>query len=640
MFDLFRSRAKAVRYLLGAVLMVVALSMVVTLIPGFGSGGGSRDQIVAEIGSDVITWREAYLNVQRAIRNKAFPIELKYVYVPQLVDRMIVERALAYQAERLGFQVSDEEVQVGIRSILPQLFQDGKFVGTEIYARFLAEQNLTIPEFEANVRKQMLLVKLQNLVAGSVVVTPAEIELEYRRENEKVKLQYVAISPAKYRPQVTVSAEEIRTYFEKSRDLYRIPPKRSLALLVADEAEVEKRITVPESELRRAYEANKEQFRTPEQVKVRQILLNTTDKPKEEIPKIQAKAEELLKQIKSGADFATLARKFSEHQESASKGGDMGWIARGQAAFESTVFAMKPNQISDVVRTESGFHILQVLAKEEARLKPFEEVKGQLAQERKKQLVVEAMHSLTEQAQEELAKSPQQAEQIARRLGLQFVKAEKVGPGDPVPEIGVNREFEEALAGLQKGQVTQVMQGRGNKLVVAVLTDIFPERPAELSEVESQIKDRLASEKAAQLVEQRAREAAEKAKTFNGDLKKVAQAMGLEVKTTQDFGQDGAADGVGAASQLPDAFRLPVGGVFGPVVIGDQRFICKLESKTAVDMSQLPARRESLVASIKSKKARPREDFFEDGLLAALLNEGKVKKHQEVISRLIASFQG
>jgi peptidyl-prolyl cis-trans isomerase D len=640
MFDLFRSRAKAVRYLLGAVLMVVALSMVVTLIPGFGSGGGSRDQIVAEIGSDVITWREAYLNVQRAIRNKAFPIELKYVYVPQLVDRMIVERALAYQAERLGFQVSDEEVQVGIRSILPQLFQDGKFVGTEIYARFLAEQNLTIPEFEANVRKQMLLVKLQNLVAGSVVVTPAEIELEYRRENEKVKLQYVAISPAKYRPQVTVSAEEIRTYFEKSRDLYRIPPKRSLALLVADEAEVEKRITVPESELRRAYEANKEQFRTPEQVKVRQILLNTTDKPKEEIPKIQAKAEELLKQIKSGADFAALARKFSEHQESASKGGDMGWIARGQAAFESTVFAMKPNQISDVVRTESGFHILQVLAKEEARLKPFEEVKGQLAQERKKQLVVEAMHSLTEQAQEELAKSPQQAEQIARRLGLQFVKAEKVGPGDPVPEIGVNREFEEALAGLQKGQVTQVMQGRGNKLVVAVLTDIFPERPAELSEVESQIKDRLASEKAAQLVEQRAREAAEKAKTFNGDLKKVAQAMGLEVKTTQDFGQDGAADGVGAASQLSDAFRLPVGGVFGPVAIGDQRFICKLESKTAVDMSQLPARRESLVASIKSKKARPREDFFEDALLAALLNEGKVKKHQEVISRLIASFQG
>lgn len=640
MFDLFRSRAKAVRYLLGAVLMVVALSMVVTLIPGFGSGGGPRDQIVAEVGSDVITWREAYLNVQRAIRNKAFPMELKYLYVPQLVDHMIVERALAYQAERLGFQVSDEEVQVGIRSVLPQLFQDGKFVGTEIYARFLAEQNLTIPEFEANVRKQMLLVKLQNLVAGSVVVTPAEIELEYRRENEKVKLQYVAISPAKYRPQVTVSAEEIRAHFDKSRSLYRIPPKRSLALLVADEAEVEKRITVPESELRRAYEANKEQFRTPEQVKVRQILLNTTDKPKEEIPKIQAKAEELLKQIKSGADVATLARKFSEHQESASKGGDMGWIARGQAAFESTVFAMKPNQISAVVKTELGFHILQVLAKEEARLKPFEEVKGQLAQERKKQLVVEAMHSLTEQAQEELAKSPQQAEQIALRLGLQFVKAEKVGPGDPVPEIGVNRDFEEALAGLQKGQVTQVMQGRGNKLVVAVLTDIFPERPAELSEAESQIKDRLASEKTAQLVEQRAREAAEKAKTFNGDLKKVAQAMGLEVKTTQDFGQDGAADGVGAASQLPDAFRLPVGGVFGPVVIGDQRFICKLESKTAVDMSQLPARRESLVASIKSKKARPREDFFEDALLAALLNEGKVKKHQEVISRLIASFQG
>jgi peptidyl-prolyl cis-trans isomerase D len=635
----------------GPALRLAGIATLVMLVSGCGmlrvvadrwASRGVREEAVAEIGAEVLTVREFRSQMQAALRRRAFPSELAPVVAPQMIDRMITERALAYQAQRVGFRVSDEEVQVVIRSVLPQLFQDGKFVGTEIYARFLAEQNLTIPEFEAIMRKQMLLMKLENLVGEGVVVTPAEIEQEYRRRTEKVKLEYIALSGAGHRSQISVTAEEIRAYFEKQRDTFRIPARRSLALVLIDEGRVGRRVAIPEADLRRAYEAGKDRFRTPERVRVRHILLKTVEKAKEGIPKVEAQAEELLRQIRSGADFADAARRYSQDPGSASRGGDLGWIARGQTVknFEEAAFSLRPRQLSGVVRTEYGFHILQVLDREEARVQPFAEVKEQLAQERKGQLVLETMQALASQAHAELSKSPHEAERIAARLGLELINAEKVRAGDPLPEIGIDRELEGAVEGLQKGQVTPVLHAGGSKLVVAVVRDVFPAQLAELPEVQSQIRERLASEKLAQVLEQRAREALERAKSLDGDLKRVAQSMGLELRSTQEFGHDGAADGIGPASLVREGFARPVGAVFGPVAVAGQRFVCRVASKVVADMSGLAAQREAISASLKAQKARQRMELFEDSVLTALIGDGKVKRHQQVIERLVASYRG
>lgn len=642
MFDLFRSRAKAVRYLLGALLMLVAISMVVTLIPGFGTVGTDTEQPVAEIGGSVLSQREVQLQIQSALRNKLFTSDMAYLYVPQLIDQMITDRALAYEAERLGFRVSQADVAEMIRAALPQLYQDGKFVGREFYASFLAQQNMTIDQFETSVRNQMLLSRLRNLVIEGVVVTPAEIENEFRRRNEKVKLEYLVISPQKLRAQVSATPEEVKAYFEKNRDSFRIPQKRSFQMLVFDEARMGEKIQAPEAELRRVYETRRDQYRTPERVHVRHILLKTTEKPKDEAPKIKARAEELLKQVKSGGDFAELARKNSEDTVSAAKGGDIGWIARGQTvkAFEDTAFSLKPKQISNVISTEYGFHIIEVLEKEEARVKPFEEVKEEIAKELKRQRVFDMMQTSADQARAELNRNPQQAEQIAQRLGVPLIKVEKMASGDQVPEVGVNREFEEAIGSLDKGRVTPVLQVQGNKLVVAVLTDIFPARPAELSEVEKEIRESVISEKVGKLVEQRAAEALEKAKSLNGDLKKVAQATGAELKTTQEFGPDGAADGIGPASMVIEAFTKEAGSIFGPVVSGDQRFICKVAAKIPADMSRLQEQRSSVLTELKGRKAQQREDLFTDSLRTRLIKDGKLKIHEDVIRRLAAAYHG
>lgn len=642
MFDLFRSRAKAVRYLLGFVLMLVAISMVVTLIPGFGTQTDSSDQIVAEIGDQVLTLREVQWHVQREMRSRSFPADMTATMLPQIIERMITDRALAFQAGRMGFRVTEAELGDTIREALPQLFPDGKFVGREAYAAVLAQQNLSIEEFEATLHRQMLAMKLQHLAIEGAMVTPAEVEAEYRRRSEKARLEYVALSQGQYRDQVTVTPEEVRADYERNRSLLNIPQKRGFGLLVVDEEQVAKQVNIPEADVRRVYQENLDNFRLPERVRVRHILLKTTDVPQDEIPKIQARAEDLLKQIRAGADFAQLAGKHSQDAASAGNGGDLDWIVRGQTvkAFEDAAFSLKPKQLSNVIKTEYGFHILEVLERQEAHLKPFEEVKDQLAGEIKRQAVFEIIQRLADQARDEVSKSPQQAEQIAARLGIRFHKVDELAHGENVPEIGSNnQEFFEAIATLQPGEVTPVIQGQGNKLAVAVLTAIHPARPAELSEVEQGIRERLAEEKVGELLEKRAREAFEKAQAMGGDLRKLAQALRLELRTTQEFTADGAADGIGSAQQVYEAFTRPVGDVFGPVAVGEGRLICKIVSRTPADMSQLASQREAMVATVKSRKQGQRNELFEDSLRAALTREGKLKIYDNVIKRLIASYQ-
>ena len=155
MFDLFRSRDKAVRILLGALLLLVAFSMLTYLVPSYGNGSSSSDTVIAEIGKDSITLAEAQRLIQATVRGRQLPVEILPTYIPQMMDQMVTERAMVMEAERLGLQVSDAEVAESIRQLVPSLFPDGKFVGKEAYAAMLAQQNMTIDQFETDLKRQV-----------------------------------------------------------------------------------------------------------------------------------------------------------------------------------------------------------------------------------------------------------------------------------------------------------------------------------------------------------------------------------------------------------------------------------------------------------------------------------------------------
>jgi len=638
MFDLFRSRDKAVRILLGGLLLMVAISMLAYLVPNYNTGASSTDVVLAEVGGEVITLTDAQKLVQSAMRNRQLPPEILPNYVPQMVEQMVTERAMAYQAERLGFQVSDADVADTIRQLVPSLYQDGKFVGREAYANMLAAQNITIEQFESDLRRQVLITRLRDVAVEGTVVTPLEIEQAFRKKNEKIKIEYVKLTPDKYRGESQPSPEDMQAFYKANLTRYQVPEKKSLTILVADQSKLEQSVNPTETELQRMYSQNQDSYRTKERVKVRHILVMTQGKPPADEPKLKAKAEDLLKQVRANGDFAKLAKENSEDPGSKDKGGEY-WIQHdGQMVkeFEDAAFRLKPGQ-SDLIKTSYGYHVFQVMDHQDAGLRSFAEVKPDLISEAKKQKVNDLMQAASDKAQAALVKDPSHPEKVAADFNLQIVRAD-YSPGVPLPELGPSPDFDQSVSGLKKGQVSAPV-AVANKIAFTVVTDVIPSRPSTFEEVQSQVRDAIVQSRSAVAVQNHAKELLQKAQAAGGDLAKAAKSMGLEVKTSSEIDRAGNIDGVGSASYVSDGFTKPDGSVFGPIGTPDgATMVSKVIAHVAPDLSKLPEQRAILRDEIKSQKAKDRNALFEVGVKDALTKQGKIKIHQDVFNRLLSSY--
>jgi len=394
-----------------------------------------------------------------------------------------------------------------------------------------------------------------------------------------------------------------------------------------------------DGDLQRVYNQNQDQYRTKERVKVRHILVMTTGKPPADEPKLKAKAEDLLKQVRAGADFAKLAKENSEDPGSKDQGGEYTIQHDGQMVkeFEDAAFRLKPGQ-SDLIKTSYGYHVFQVMEHQDAGLRSFAEVKGELASEWKKQRVNDLMQQASDKAQAALAKDPTHPEKIAADFNMQLVRA-AFTPGQPIPEIGPSPDFEQSIASLQKGQVSQPVAAT-NKIVFAVVTDLIPARPNTFEEVQTQIRDAIVQSRVTKAVQDHARELADKAKAMGGDLAKAAKSMGLEVKTSNEIDRAGNIEGLGSASYVAEGFSRPDGTVFGPIGTPDgATVVSKVIAHIQPDLSKLPEQRGTVRDEIKTQKARERNSLFEAGLKDALVKQGKIKIHQDVLNRLIANYR-
>jgi peptidyl-prolyl cis-trans isomerase D len=637
MFDLFRSRAKAVRIMLGAMLAVVALSMLLYLIPGTGitAADSNSDQVVAEIGKSSVTVGQVQQQLKNALQNQRLPPEFAATYIPQLVDQAIAERAVAYEAEQLGFRVSDRDLASTLRSFpfatLPP----------DQYQQYVEQQyGITVPDFEENVRSLTYEDDLTLIVSEGIIVTPAEAQEEYRRRNDKLKIDYIGFSPSKIMADLKVKPEELSAYFATNKNFFKMPETRDVQLVVADQNKVADAIQVTDAQVQAYYNAHREEYRTPERVRARHILLSTANKPKDEVPKIQAQAEALLKQIKSGGNFEELAKKNSQDPGSAPKGGDLGWVSRGQMVkpFEDAVFTLKPNEISGVVTTEYGFHIIQVLEKQTAHLQTLDEVKPAIIATLKNQNVFDRMQELTDKAHAELVKAPQNAQQIATQLNLEFVNLPAYIPGAPVSQLGNAPQLGPTVQSMKPGEVSDVLQV-GNRLAIAVVAGVHPAHPAELAEVESQVRQSYLQGESTRLVAEKSAKAAALLKENGGDLNAAAKAVGGEVKSIDFFTRNGAAEGIGSATILADQFNKPVGTVFGPLAAAGLTIVGKVTGHQDADMAGFAAARDGIIEQLKGKKKADRLALLQDSILSDLIKRGKVKKHQSVIDRLVAQYR-
>ncbi|MDR3702119.1 MAG: peptidyl-prolyl cis-trans isomerase [Candidatus Sulfopaludibacter sp.] len=640
MFDLFRSREKSVRILLGALLVLVALSMLTYLVPSYSTGASNTsDTVIASVGGDTITMLDMQKLIQDTLKSRQLPASAVATFIPQMVQEAITEKALAYQAKQLGLEVSDADVAVTIRQTIPNLFPDGKFVGKDAYAAMLAQQNLTIEQFETDLKRQILIHRLQDIAVEGTVVTPQEIEAEYKKKNEKIKIQYVKLLSDKFKAEAAPSAEEIQKYFQANTARFTVPEKKNLVILLADQAKLMQTLTPTDNELQAMYNLNKQQFQTPERVQVVHILVNTQGKTPAEDAKLKAKADDLLKQVRAGANITDLVKKNSDDPGKVQNNGEY-WVQQDSGMvpeFKAAAFRLKPGE-SDVVKTTYGYHVMKVLKHEDAHLKTFEEAKPDLTTQWRTQRVANLMQQISDKAQAELQKDPTHPEKVAAEFNMQLVRADAVAPDGTVPEIGVNADFNQSLVGLKQGDVSQPVALPGNKLALAVVTGMVPARPQTLDEARDSIKETLTATRLTRLVQDKATELMSKAKAM-GDLEKAAKSMGLEAKTSAEFGHTGTVEGLGTATYLQDGFRTADGGLFGPIAIPDGQVVAKVVQHIAPDMSQLEAQRIQIRDDLKSQKARDRNSLFEAGVRDMLIKQGKLKVEQQALQKLIASYQ-
>jgi peptidyl-prolyl cis-trans isomerase D len=519
------------------------------------------------------------------------------------------------------------------------LVKDGKVDGATLAAA-LQQEGMTLAMLKDSTARQLLVNRLQQIVANGVVVSPQDVENEFRRRNEKVKIQYAVLTPARLKSESEPTEAEVKAYYDSHKSDFKIPEKRSYALIMLDPAVIGAANPPTDAQLQTEYNNRRNDFQVPERVKARHILLKTDGTAND--AQVKAKAEGILKQIQGGADFAKLAKDNSQDPGSGAQGGELGWIVKGQTVpeFEKSAFSLGVGQTSGLVKTTYGYHIIQVEAHEQAHLQPFDEVKPQLIGDFEKRVANRKMQELSDKAIAALHKDPSHPDQVAQSLGLPVVHADNIQVGDPIPALGPSKEFDDAVSGLRKGEVAAGPVALQNgKAVIADVTDIVAGHPATFEEAKAEAKTKAQQEKQQRVLADKAKELFAATQSNGGDLEKAAKVLKIDVKTSADVDRQGAIESVGTASTIPDVFSKPVGSLLGPLQVTGGQLVAKIVSKTPADMSQLPAQMASIRDEIKQQKQRDRGQLFQEGLRSRLTADGKLKIHQDVINRIVESYR-
>src|SRR6202453_3219223 len=639
------------KIVLGALLVIICASMAITLIPGgLGSSlgiGGPPPGVLATVGDQTVTVNEVQREARAMVRQQ-FPrggaqasMLLPY-FASQAAQQIINEKALVAEAHRMGLRASDEELRDELQhgQLGSMLFPDGKFVGQEEYENFVQRNDLTVPQFEALEKDYILVRKLRALVSSSAFVGNPEVRDEFNRRNTKVKFEYAVITQADILRGLHPTDEELKAYYERNKATYNnsIPEKRQIKYVVVDSAKIAAATTVSDQDLQAYYDEHRDEFRVAEQVKVSHILIKTplpTPGAKEDekaVADARAKAEDVLKQVKAGGDFAKLAEKYSDDPGSAKSGGELGWIGRGRTVpeFEKAAFSLGKGQTSDLVKSSYGFHIIRVEDKQEAHVKTLDEVKSEIEAKVKQE---KAAHATEVAANTLLGKARTDGlDAGAAAGGESAVTTDFFGKSDHLPGLGASPQFMDAVfteAAKAPPDQVQIPQG----YVVFQLLGVKPPATPTFEEVRAKVEAQFKNERASFLLQQKTQELSDRAKADH-DLKKAAKDLGATVKTSDLVAPDGQVPDIGSMSSASAVFALKPGDISGPITAGGNGVVAQLLEKQAPTDQEFAEKKDQTRQSLLEAKQSDLFGLFVTNLRKDMESSHRLKVNQEEMKNL------
>ena len=580
---------------------VTCVLMVIFLVPGMFNDQTSTADTYASIrhggffgrflpAEDKISTADVQLAVQSMSRGQQIPDMLMPYFMQQAAQVVIQRDILQEEARRLGVTASADDVRHFLHSGMwgQYLFPDGQYIGDERYAELVSDNfHMSVDKFESEIRQEIVANRLRDLITAGVTVSDAEVRDYYTKQATKIKFDYAVISADDLRKTINPTDTELEAFFKQNASRYTDadPETRKIEYVTLTDKDLPSgKPQVTDAEILQYYNDNQANYRVDAQVKVRHILISVDPNAGAAADAAaKAKAQSILDQLQKddGKDFAELARKYSDDPGSKDQGGELGWIKHGVTvpAFDSVAFAQKPGQISGLVRTQFGYHIIQTEDKQEAHLKPLSEVKSAITDILTKQKEAQAEQAFAQQ----LATRAQKVglAQAAADDHLNVVISDFVASGATLPGLSDSSKLLTAAFAAQKGGAPQVADTGDSTYAVFQVADISPAHTPTFAEYKSHVLDDFRDQQVTSLLARKTNELADRAHA-EGDLAKAAKEVGATIKTSDLVGRDQQVPDIGAlSSSAPSLFDLNVGQISSAINNGTTGVVAKIVDKQA-----------------------------------------------------------
>lgn len=607
------------RYLFIFLWLVIA-AFIILYIPAFqGADKGTPGETLGRVGEQPITvgeFQKKYLELRRTYdrmyQGRMDPAILRSLRLEeQAFQALVIDRVILLEAERLGVSVESEALAQAVQAS-PE-FQAG---GASEIRRRLELQGISVAEFELSLHEQLLRQRLEELVTAGITVSDEEAEREFRERTEQVRAEYVLVDFARFESEISPDEARVAAHFDSHKETYRVPEKRVLSYALIDRAALQAEISIEDRDINVYYGNNREEFLQEEEVCASHILVKVSQTPDaaEGHPDEEARqiAQGLLDRIRAGEDLATLAEQFSEDKGSAPGGGDLGCFPRGRMVpqFENEAFVLEPGEVSELIKSPFGYHIILQNSLEEETVTPLAEVR-----ERIRMILVD---------QRARAQADDQARRIsgAMRAGRTLAEAvaeealvvqrsEPISKGEPVAPLAspplVARAF-----GLEPRQAASEPFPLATGYAFIELAEVLPSRLPELEEVEERVTADVVREEALDRAAELAGQIKERAQSRG--LERAAAAEDLEARQTPTLVGRGQPLGDLGSSALVDdvAFSLPEETLSDPVRVDAGYAVLRILEKKPYDPVAYGAQKTNLAASLREQK---KQQFFQAYML-------------------------
>ena len=580
------------------IIAAASVGMVIYLIPGLtGMGASTTDTFAAiyphwysrllssgvTISQQAVSQRASQQIQQRYPQYAGNP-QIEHMIEQQVGQQLVQQQVLLIEAEKLGIHATDDDVNQFLHQgqFGEYLFPNGQYIGSDRYSDFVARQfNMPVPAFELEVRRDIVVRRLEALIAAGATVGDAEVRDAYRKQNVKIKFDYAVISSDDLRKAINPSDGELAGFYQKNAARYAtaVPEERKITYFAVSPNELPGGVPqVSQQEIQQYFGVHRAEYTVPEQARSRHILIKLApgaDAKTDAAAK--AKAEGLLRQIQGGANFAELAKQNSDDPGSKEKGGELGFAHHGAMVpeFDNAIFTQKIGD-TKIVKSQFGYHIVQVEERQVAHAQSISEVQPVIQETLIRQKLAADEENYARTLTSEAIKNG--LEKTAAAHHLEVATTPLVGARGVISTFADSSEILGKAFESKQGDPPQYAS-TGEGYAIFQVTGVAPAHAPAFADWKSHVADDYRNEVLPTMLGLKTQQLANKAKA-EGDLAKAAKEMSATFKTSELVGESGQVPDIGQISQVaPQLFDLSVGNISGPINTGRTGVVAKLTDK-------------------------------------------------------------